>query len=110
METHFAKCVLRFMGPKATSACHDGHICAGVKAGTEDAVHGVQYIWDDNLSTENWVFLLVDVGNTFHEINRIGMLCTVCDLWSSGSHFFKLLSSLFIAHLVGMEWYDQFSS
>ena len=70
----FAKCVLKVMGPEATNGCQDDQLCAGLKAGIDGAVHGVQYIWGANSSTENWVFLLVDEINAFNEINHIGML------------------------------------
>ena len=49
----FAKCVLNFMGPKSTNAFKDDHLCAGLKVGIDKALHGVQAIWDSNLSTEN---------------------------------------------------------
>ena len=48
----FDKCVLRVTGPEDTSACQDDNICARIKAGISDAVHGVQYIWDTKLTTE----------------------------------------------------------
>ena len=48
------------MGPEATDACQYDHLCAGLKVGIYWAVQGVQDIWDSNLSTVNWVFLLVN--------------------------------------------------
>ena len=56
----FAKCVLKATGHKATNACQDDHICAVPKVVIDEAVHGVQDIWDANLSTEMFCFLLVD--------------------------------------------------
>ena len=61
--------------------CQDDKICAGLKAGVDGAVHGVQAIWDENLTMEDLIFLLVDAKNAFNEINRIGMLWTVHHLW-----------------------------
>ena len=62
----FAKCVLRVMGPEATNACKDDHICARLKAGIYGSVHDVQYIWYTNLSTEDWEFLLVEAKHEFN--------------------------------------------
>ena len=55
----FTKYVMMVTGPKATSTCWDGQICAGLKVGTDSAVHGAQNIWDTKLTTKDWVFLLV---------------------------------------------------
>ena len=103
----FAMCVLRVMGPKATNACKDDHLCAGLKVGINRAVHGDQAIWGTKLSTEDCVFLLLDTNNSFNDINRIVMLWTVRHVWPSG-YFFKLLSSMVIACLSEREWYSQF--
>ena len=51
-------------------------------------VHGVQAIWDEILTTEDWGFLLVDANNTSNEISSVGMLWTVRRLWPSGACFF----------------------
>ena len=75
------------MGPEATNTWQDDHLCAVLKAGIGGAVHGYQDIWDANLSTENWWFLLMDAKNAFNEINHIGMLWTVRHLWLSEVHF-----------------------
>ena len=56
---NFSKCVLRVTGTKATNACEDAHLCAGLKAGIDGAVHTVHAIWYANSSTEDYVFLLV---------------------------------------------------
>ena len=73
----FAKCVLRFTGPKATNECKDDHICDGFKVEIDRAVHGVLAIWDVKFSTEDWIFLLLDTNSAFNEMNRIGMLWKV---------------------------------
>ena len=69
-------------------AFQDDQLCAGLKAGIDGAIHRVQSLWDENLSTEEWGFSLVDAKNTFNEINRIGMLWSVRYLWPSGAQFF----------------------
>ena len=63
-------------------------MCARLKTGINGVVHGIQAIWDKNLTAEDWGFLFVDAKNTFNEINQIGMLWTVCHLWPSGARFF----------------------
>ena len=40
-----------------------------------------------NLSTEEWVFLPVDSNNEFTDINQVGMLWTVQNLWTYGARF-----------------------
>ena len=55
-------------------ACQDGLLCAGLKTGIDGAVHGVQAIWDENPTTQDWGFLIVDANNAFKDINRVGML------------------------------------
>ena len=42
----FAKCMLRVTGHKATNACQDDQICAGLKEAIDGALHVVQVIWD----------------------------------------------------------------
>ena len=69
-------------------ACQDDQLCAGLKVGIYDTIHGVQALWDKNLTTEEWVFLLVDAKIVFNDINQVGMLWTVQHLWPSGSIFF----------------------
>ena len=56
----FDKCVLRVTGPESTNTCKYEHICYGLKAWIDGAIHGVQDMWDDNPSMGNWGFLLVD--------------------------------------------------
>ena len=55
-------------------AYQDDQLCAGLKVGIYGTVYRVQAIWDKNLTTEDWGFLLVDANNAFNEINQIGML------------------------------------
>ena len=67
--------------------CQDDHPCAGLKAGIEGAIHRVQAIWNEKLTTEELIFLLVYAKNVFNEINRFGMIWAVRHLWLSGAHF-----------------------
>ena len=79
--------MLKVTGPKVTMACQDDHLFAGLKVGIDGAVHGVQAIWDENLTTDNWGFLLVYAKNAFNRVNQIGMPWTVRYLWLSGARF-----------------------
>ena len=65
----FSKIVLKVTVPEATMACQDDQLCAGLKVGIDGAIHGVQALWDENSTTENWGLLLVDADNAFNEIN-----------------------------------------
>ena len=38
------------------------------------AIHRVQVLWDENLSTGEKIFLLIYAKNAFNEINLVGML------------------------------------
>ena len=49
----FSKIVLKVTGPEATMAFQDDYLCVGLKAGIGDAIHGVQALWDEKLTTEN---------------------------------------------------------
>ena len=69
--------MIKFTVPEATIACRYDQLCAGLKAGIDGAVHGVQDIWDENSTTEDWGFLLVDKKNSFNEINRVKILWKV---------------------------------
>ena len=51
--------------------CQDDPLCAGLKSGIDGAIHGVQALWDENSSTEDWGFLLVDAKNTFNDNNHV---------------------------------------
>ena len=68
-------------------ACQDDQLCAVIKAGIDGAIHGVQDLWHKNSSTEEWVFKLVYAKNAFNEIDRVGMLWMVKNLWPSGACF-----------------------
>ena len=52
----FSKIVIKVMVPKATMACQDDQLCARLKAVMNITIHGVQALWDKNLSSEEWGF------------------------------------------------------
>ena len=83
----FAKCVLKVTGPEGTSVCQEYQLYYGLNAGIDGSVHEVQAIWDTNLSTEYWGFLIVDAKNAFNKSNQTGILWSVCRLWKSGYSF-----------------------
>ena len=83
----FSKIVLKVAVPEATMTCQYDHLCAVIKAGIDGVIHGVQALWDENLSTEECGVLLIDANNAFNEINRVGMLWTFRHLWTSRSRF-----------------------
>ena len=79
---------IKVPGPEATMACQDEQLCAGLKAGINGAVHGVQAIWGENLTTTDWWFLLVNAKNTFNEVSWVGMMWIARHLWPSVALFF----------------------
>ena len=83
----FAKILLKVTGPEAIMACQYDQLCAGIKAEIDGAIHGVQALWDENLSTEEWGFWIFDTKNAFDKINRVGMLWTVRHFWPSVARF-----------------------
>ena len=44
----FSKIILTVKGLEATMVCHDDQLCAGLKAGINGAIQGVQALWDEN--------------------------------------------------------------
>ena len=64
----FSNIVLKVTVPEASMAFQDDQMCAGLKAVINGEDHGVQAIWDKNLTMEDWGFLLVDANNFFTEI------------------------------------------
>ena len=83
----FANIVLKFTVPEATIACQDDQLCAGINMGIDGVIHRVQALWDENSSTEEWGFLLVDRKNVFNKIIQVGMLWTVQHLLPSEALF-----------------------
>ena len=65
----FANIVLKVMGTEATMVCQDDQLCAGLKAGIYGAIYAVQALCDENSSTQEWVFLLLDAKKVFNKIN-----------------------------------------
>ena len=83
----FDKIVQKVAGPEVTMACQDDQLWSGPKAVIDGAVHRVQYIWDEDLTTEDWGFLLVDANNAFNKMYRVGTLWTFRNLWPPGACF-----------------------
>ena len=54
----------------------------------DGAGHGVQAIWVGMLTTEDWVFLIIDAKKLFKNINRIETMWKVHHLLPSGYRFF----------------------
>ena len=67
---HFSNIVLKFTGPEVAMSCQDDHMCAGLKAEIDGAVHEVQDIWYQKLTTENWRSLLVE-GKKFVQRDQL---------------------------------------
>ena len=65
----FANIFLKVTGQEDTATCKYYKLCAVIKAGIDSTVHGVKAIWDENSSTEDRGFLLVDAKNAFNDIN-----------------------------------------
>ena len=80
----FVKCVLKFTRTEATNTFEYDQICDGLKVGIDGTLNGIQAIWDTNLSTENWNFLIVDAKDAFNGLNCVGMMWMVRHLWPSG--------------------------
>ena len=51
---------LKITEPESTMECQDDQLCAEIKAGIDITFHGVQDIWYEKSTTEDWGFLLVD--------------------------------------------------
>ena len=87
MAAVLANIVLKVTGPEATMLCQNDQLRAGLKVRIDGAIHGVQALWDKNWSTEEWFFFLIDTNIAFNEINRVGVLWTVQNLWLSIARF-----------------------
>jgi hypothetical protein len=83
-----AKCVLTGAGHSATTTCGSDQLCAGLRAGTDGAIHGVSTLYNElEDSNSDSGFLLIDANNAFNEINRINMLWTIRHEWPAGARF-----------------------
>jgi hypothetical protein len=83
-----AKCVLVGAGHSATTSCGSDQLCAGLRAGTDGAIHGISTLYDElEASDSDSGFLLIDANNAFNEINRINMLWTIRHEWPAGARF-----------------------
>ena len=67
--------------------CQENQLCARLKVGIDGDVHGIQAIWDANLSMKNCSFLLVKAKKAFKKTNHIGILWVVRHLWPPRDHF-----------------------
>ena len=52
----FAKIILKVTGQEANIGFQDDQLCAGLKAGTNGAIHRVQSLWDKNCLRRNGFF------------------------------------------------------
>ena len=59
----------------------------GLKVKIDGAVHEMQDIWDEKMSTEDWEFWIIDTNNAFNNINQVLMLWIVHHLWLSKAFF-----------------------
>ena len=83
----FSEIVHKVKGPEATMACQDDQLCAGIKAGIDDA-----FPWGSSSMGQKLVygvmgFLLINAKNAFNEINLVEMLWRVQHLWPSVARF-----------------------
>ena len=49
MTAYFSRILLNVTVLEETMACQDGQLCAGLKAGIDGAIYGVQAIWDKKM-------------------------------------------------------------
>ena len=70
----FANIMLKATGPKATMTCQDDQLCAKLKPVIYGTVHGVQAIWDENFTTEDWGLLPLDAKTALNKINQVVVL------------------------------------
>ena len=52
----YYRILLKVAGPESTMDCQDDHLCAGLKAGNDGAIHGVQDLRKKNRLRRNGVF------------------------------------------------------
>ena len=50
----FANILIMVTGLESTMVCQYDQLCAGLKAGIYGVVNGVQAVWDENLTTDDW--------------------------------------------------------
>ena len=60
------KCILVVMGVEAKGSCGTEQLCGGVEAGIEGGIHVVQLLWKQYSQEGDWVFLIIDVCNSFN--------------------------------------------
>ena len=79
------KCMLVVRGVEAKEACGTDQLYGGREAGTEEGIHMVRLLWQQNAHDEDWGFLLIDSRNVFNEENRTSMLWEMGHEWTSGA-------------------------
>jgi hypothetical protein len=78
-----AKCVFTGAGHSGTTTCGSDQLCAGPRAGTDDAIHGVSTLYNELEDSDSESgFLLVDASNAFND-----MLWTIRHEWPAGARF-----------------------
>ena len=80
-----AKCLLKFAGPEAKSACGTTQLTGVLEAGIEGSIHVMRLLYEEHRKEEDWGFLLIDTCNRFNEENRTAMLWAVRHKWPSGA-------------------------
>ena len=80
-----AKCLLKFAGPEANSACGSTQLAGSLEAWIEGAIHAMRVLLEEQRREEDWGFLLIDARNAFNEENRTAMLWAVRHKWPSGA-------------------------
>ena len=66
----------------AALICGSDQLCAGLQAGIEGAIHGMDklfFTYQDQGA--GWVVLLVDIPNSFNALNHAAMLLHTLVLW-----------------------------
>jgi hypothetical protein len=83
-----SKYVLSVAGSKAEEACGMDQLYVALESGiTKGGIHAMQLLWEQQLTEEEWGFLLVDAANTFNEGNCSVMFWMLHHKWPSGSWF-----------------------
>ena len=74
------KCVMKVIKPDVIDASGSFQVCAGLKSGSEAAVHAMHSIFE---ADETDAVLLIDASNAFNALNRAAALHNITVLCSS---------------------------